>query len=120
MKAGMPYPEYTVLNMISRHSKGVRPSAISSALVIPPKTLTRILANLQRDGYVDRQISDNDRRSSVLTITQAGMGKIKPLQRILSNIEEKAFLNFRVDEMTKLSELSDRLLEALDSAFQGE
>lgn len=116
---GMPYPEYTVLNMISRHSKGVRPSDISSALVIPPQTLTRILASLNRDGYINRQTSSRDQRSVNITITETGMEKMRPLQNALRDIEEKALLSFDTDELVKLIELSDKLLNALDSSFRG-
>ncbi|MDR0314048.1 MAG: methyltransferase domain-containing protein [Treponema sp.] len=115
---GMPYPEYTVLNMISRHSKGVRPSDISSALVIPPQTLTRILAGLKRDGYIDRKTSDRDQRSAVITITDAGTEKIKPLQEALLKIEERAFFEFTVDGLAELCELSEKLFNSLDAVFK--
>ena len=114
---GMPYPEYTVLNMISRHSKGVRPSDISSSLVIPPQTLTRILAGLQSGGYIDRKTSDTDQRSSVITITDAGTERIKPLQAALQEIEEKAFSGYDADELAGFIGLSDKLLGSLESAI---
>jgi DNA-binding MarR family transcriptional regulator len=104
--------------MISRHSKGVRPSDISSALVIPPQTLTRILAGLKRDAYIARKTSDRDQRSAVITITDSGTDKIKPLQEVLRKIEEKAFFEFTVDGLAELCELSEKLLNALDAAFK--
>ena len=117
---GMPFPEYTVLNMVSRHSKGVRPSDISSALVIPPQTLTRILAGLQHDGFIDRRTSDSDHRSSVITITENGVEKMKPLQAALHEIEEKALFRFEVDELSDFCGLSDKLLKALESSFESQ
>ena len=115
---GMPYPEYTVLNVVSHHPKGIRPSDISAALVIPPQTLTRILAGLQRDGYIDRKTNSRDQRSSVITMTEAGAEKMKPLQANLREIEKRAFLDFRADELADLSGLSSRLLKSLEAAFQ--
>lgn len=115
---GMPYPEYTVLNMVSHHPKGIRPSDISAALVIPPQTLTRILSGLQRDGYIDRKTNSRDQRSSVITMTEAGAEKMKPLQANLREIEKRAFLDFRADELADLSGLSSRLLKSLEAAFQ--
>lgn len=114
----MPYPEYTVLNTISHHLKGVRPSDISAALVIPPQTLTRILSGLQKDGYIGRKTNDRDHRSSVITITEAGMEKIKPLQVKLHEIEKYALLGFGADELANLNGLSDKLLKSLETAFQ--
>jgi len=116
--SGMQFPEYTVLNIISHHPKGFRPSDISAALVIPPQTLTRILAALQNDGLIYRQVNENDRRSAVVTITEAGLNRIKPLQSAIRRIEESALSGYGIDELTKFSELSENLLHSLDSAFR--
>ena len=116
--AGMPYPAYTVLNMVSHHPGGVRPSDISAALVIPPQTLTRILAALQREGHIDRKTNAQDHRSAVITITEAGAEKIKPLQTELREIEKRAFAGFSTDELAAFSALGDKLLKALETAFQ--
>ena len=115
---GMPYPEYTVLNVVSHHPKGIRPSDISTALVIPPQTLTRILSGLQRDGYIDRKTNSSDQRSAVITITENGEGKIKPLQAKLHEIEKQAFWEFEAGKIAELSSLSDKLLKSLEAAFQ--
>jgi DNA-binding MarR family transcriptional regulator len=114
----MPYPEYTALNLISRHPKGIRPSDISAALVIPAQTLTRILSGLQRDGYIDRKTNARDHRSSVITITEAGTEKMKPLQAKLTEIEERALFRFGIDELADQSRLSEKLLKSLEAAFQ--
>ncbi|MDR2868883.1 MAG: MarR family transcriptional regulator [Deferribacteraceae bacterium] len=117
-KLGMAYPDYTVLNMLSYHPKGSRPTDIASALAIQPQTLTRILAAMRELGYIDRQTQENDHRSAVITITEAGAATIKPLQTALQAIEEKALASFSIDEMTKLSEISSRLLEELSAEFK--
>ncbi|MCL1914885.1 MAG: MarR family transcriptional regulator [Eubacteriaceae bacterium] len=114
---GMPYSQYTVLNLVSRHPRGIRPSDISSALVIPPQTLTRILAVLQNVGYVDRKANRRDQRSSFLTITETGAEKIKPLQEQLREIEKKALAAFKPEDLAVLSGLSDMLLAALEDVF---
>ncbi|MCL2163862.1 MAG: methyltransferase domain-containing protein [Oscillospiraceae bacterium] len=117
---GTPYPEYTVLNVVSLHPNGMRPSDISTALVIPPQTLTRILSGLQRNGYINRKVNNRDQRSSVITITEAGVEKMKPLQAKLRDIEKRAFIDFRADELADLSGLSDKLLKSLEAAFQNQ
>jgi SAM-dependent methyltransferase/DNA-binding MarR family transcriptional regulator len=115
---GMPYPTYSVLNMISHHSKGVRPSDISASLILPPQTLTRILAGLQQDEYIVRKVCVNDHRSVVISITDKGMGKIKPLQMALRKMEEKALMGFDTEELAAASELSKQILLALEAAFR--
>jgi len=114
---GMPYSEYMVLSMIARHSKGVRPSDISATLVMPPQTLTRILAGLEKSGYTERKTNERDHRSAVITITDAGAEKIKPLQAMLRDIGENALSGFDADELAALNGLSERLLNSLESVF---
>lgn len=118
-KSGISYSDYTVLNMLSYHTKGSRPSDISAALVIAPQTLTRILAALYKDGYIDKQTQKSDRRSFVITITEAGLEKIRPIQNNLRELEEKALSDFSIDEMAKVNELSDQILSRMRLAFQG-
>ena len=114
---GMPYLEFLVISLISKHSKGVRPSDISEALVIPPQTLTRILSNLDQSAYIERKTNNRDRRSSVITLTESGATKINALQANLRTIEEKAFSNFNIEELSNLNTLSNKLLLALESVF---
>ncbi|MDR2956655.1 MAG: MarR family transcriptional regulator [Coriobacteriales bacterium] len=115
--AGVSYPEFTVMNFVSRHTKGAKPSDISNALVIAPQTLTRILNDLEAVGLISRAIDDRDRRSSVITLSADGLAKIKPLQKALREIEETAFAGFAIADMAKLGDLSDELLMTLDAAF---
>jgi len=113
----LPYPEFSVLNFVSRHARGARPSDISTALVVPPQTLTRILAGLEEAGYLSREISSRDRRSSMISLTDEGYTKIRPLQLALREIEESALTSFDSDDLADMSVFDDRLFQALESAF---
>ncbi|MCL2136210.1 MAG: methyltransferase domain-containing protein [Coriobacteriia bacterium] len=111
------YQDYSVLNFISHHSNGARPSDISSALVIPPQTLTGILSSLETNGLILREVSAKDRRSSVISLSDAGAKRIVSLQDELRLIEEKAFASFNTDVLADLSATSDLVYKALSDAF---
>jgi len=111
------YQDFTVLNFVSRHVSGARPSDISTALVIPPQTLTRVLSSLEAQDLIRREVSSRDRRSSVITLSDAGARKTASLQAELRVIEEKALSAFSVEELADLSAVSDRVLKALGNAF---
>lgn len=53
------------------------PSAIAAAQRQQPQSLTRSLAELCESGYVLRSQNDSDRRSTVLSLTQAGRGALQ-------------------------------------------
>jgi DNA-binding MarR family transcriptional regulator len=40
---------------------------------VKPQSLTRLIANLQRQGLITRQLPDEDRRQSPIEITEAGV-----------------------------------------------
>jgi DNA-binding MarR family transcriptional regulator len=116
--AGIPYAEYQVLNMVARHTKGVRPSDLSSALVVPAQTMTRLLSALKDEGYIDRKTNERDQRSAVITITDNGLKRLVPLQEALKAAEEKALREFSADKISELNSLSEEILNALKAAFE--
>jgi len=73
------------------------PTAIAAAERQHPQSLTRALAELCQCGYVLRSRNDTDRRSSVLSLTQAGR---RALQQDMA--DRDAWL---MTVLTKLSEL---------------
>jgi DNA-binding MarR family transcriptional regulator len=48
------------------------PGKLAVAERLQPQSLTRLLSELEREGYVSRVKSDEDRRQSLLEITQKG------------------------------------------------
>ncbi len=56
-----------------RHRDGpMRPGAIAAAERRQPQSLTRVFAELERDGLVVRTTSPDDRRAAVLGLTEDG------------------------------------------------
>jgi DNA-binding MarR family transcriptional regulator len=78
------------------------PTAIAAAERQQPQSLTRALAELDQSGYVLRSRNDADRRSSVLSLTQAGR---RALEQDMA--ARDAWL------MTALTELTELELEIL-------
>jgi DNA-binding MarR family transcriptional regulator len=116
----LSFTEYSVMHMVSHHARGVRPSDIAAALVMPPQTLTGVLARLEREGLIRRQTSREDHRSALIFRTERGEALFQPLHRRLRDIEERALCAFSQEELSALARLDDRLLEALRAAFDAE
>lgn len=116
---GLSYAEFMVLHMATHHAKGVRPSDISSALVIPRQTLTRILAGLEKRGDVERSVNESDRRSALIRITPAGRERFHSLHSRLHQAEQQALSRFTVEDLSRFADFSEGLLEAYAGALQG-
>ena len=115
---GTAYTDYTVLHLVNHHAKGARPSDISSALVIPRQTLTRVLAELEKAGCISRSVNEADRRSAFIRITPAGRERLEQLHDLLHAAESRALEHFSVDELSRFADFSERLLDAYTEAFR--
>ena len=59
------------------HRRGpASPGAIAAAERQQPQSLTRVFAELERDGLITRTTSPDDRRAAVLGLTQQGLGAL--------------------------------------------
>ena len=116
--SGLPYNELMVLHMASHHAKGLRPSDISAALVIPRQTLTRTLAELERRGDVERLVNESDRRSALIRITPAGRARFEDMHRRLHTLEQRALGRFSVEDLSRFADFGEALLAAYAEAFR--
>jgi len=69
--------------------------ALAAADRQQPQSLTRVLAELQRDGLISRTRDDHDARQSVLSLTDAGL---EALARDLA--QRDAWLEIALDDVT--------------------
>ena len=67
----------SVLSHLKRHGPST-PGEVAAVDRQQPQSLTRVFAELERDGLVVRSADAQDRRQSIITITDAG---IEELQR---------------------------------------
>ena len=97
------------------HRESALANVIGRALHLDAGYLSRILKGFERRGYVERQRSDSDRRSNVLSLTRAGREVFAPLDQ-RSHEEAAALLDtFAVpDQQRFLNSMSviRRLLES--------
>lgn len=66
----------SVLSHLMRHGPST-PGEVAASDRQQPQSLTRVFAELERDGLVIRAAHANDRRQSIITITDAGIGELE-------------------------------------------
>jgi DNA-binding MarR family transcriptional regulator len=57
---------------LRQNGDGVKVTDLSSALRVSPPTVSQIIRKLSREGYIERQHSEQDRRSVLLSVTEEG------------------------------------------------
>jgi DNA-binding MarR family transcriptional regulator len=84
-------------------------------LDVSPRTVTGLVDNLERDGYVKRVDAPGDRRSVYAEITEQGRDAVKRLWRDSQGGQVALTKGFTESELVQLRHLSLRLIQAMSA-----
>lgn len=82
---------------------------LSELLELSRPSITRILNDLERRGYITRDIDKKDRRSINIELTEAGVEALEEANRRILGIAERLAASLGDSDTEKLIELIDRL-----------
>ncbi len=108
---GLTINAYEVLLHLARAPEGrLKPVELADRVVLTPSGITRLLANLERDGDIERASCPTDRRVSYAQLTDAGRAKLDVASSThLAGVAEVFTGRFSDDELATLAELLARL-----------
>ena len=69
---GTTLPRFDVMAMLERHADGVTMGELSSALLVSNGNVTALVRQLEDDGYAVRRPGADDKRSSIVALTEEG------------------------------------------------
>lgn len=103
---GISGKQYNVLRSIRRGGdEGLSISQISEQMTDPRADVTRLLDRLVRDGLVDRQPDEADRRVVRTYLTQAGSNLLKAIDEPLLETHRDQFAHLSKPEIEQLTNL---------------
>lgn len=103
---GISGKQYNVLRSIRRGGdKGLSISQISEQMTDPRADVTRLLDRLVRDGLVDRQPDEADRRVVRTYLTETGSNLLKAIDQPLLETHRVQFANLTKPEIEQLTGL---------------
>ena len=97
------------LKVIAGFEGGVRQKTLTEELRINPSSVYELITKLQNDGYVKRTIDPEDKRATLITLTELGEARAAELQDEKSEMLGKAFANLTDDEKEQLIALLEKL-----------
>jgi DNA-binding MarR family transcriptional regulator len=108
---GLTINDYEVLLHLSRAPERVlRRVDLAERVVLTPSGITRLLAGLERAGWVERAECSSDARVSYARLTDAGHAKLREAAAThLAGVREHFTGRFGADELEALSTLLGRL-----------
>jgi len=103
--------QFKVLEVLN-HRGDLDISSITKLTMSTPGNITVVVRNLKRDGWITSIPSKNDKRKSILTITQKG---IDIIQRVFPNHAKNLHQSFEIlndEELDTLYELLNKVYKA--------
>ena len=111
-EAGISFVEYMVLAMLSEskdHSLTMTELAITTNTL--PARLSRVVARLEKDGYVRRSLSAEDRRVSICHLLPAGEQKIHEVAPShVGEVRRQIFDHLTPEQVEQLAESGKAVL----------
>jgi DNA-binding MarR family transcriptional regulator len=100
----LTFARYEVLRLLSFSSAGAMPmTRLGSLLQVHPTSVTSAVDRLERQGFVERQRQDDDRRVVLAAITDAGRAVVEKATDGLNNVFENPGLDSpELEELTRL------------------
>ena len=85
--SGLKITQRAILAQLNR-SGPASVSALAEAMVMDAGGLAHTLKPLDRDGFVRISVDPNDRRSRLLSLTSAGIGKLKETEALWDTAQQ--------------------------------
>ncbi len=116
--AGLSWPKFMLLLALQGNEtygtgSGLQPSELSDLQGIPRNNVSEILASLEEEGLVSRELHGSDRRRFVIRLTPQGRKTLKSRLGIQFHQITKCFSAFSAQERATLLELLTRLTQSL-------
>jgi len=89
----------------------IKAADLSDMLELSRPSITRILNDLERRGFITRNIDKKDRRSINIELTEAGIEALEKANRRILGIAERLVVSLGDSDTDKLIELIDKLTE---------
>lgn len=108
-------PSYTVLAILyGSVDESASASELSETCHEKPANLTRVCDELVARGLIERRPKPGDRRSVMISLSDAGRALIEQVIPQVSNMVGEATAGFTTEELRQLSSLYARLLASLN------
>lgn len=117
---GLGESGYNVLRILrAAGDKGRTWTAIHSDLVVPAPDVTRLVGRLERDGFVTRSRSTEDRRVIRVFITPKGTDTLEKLTPPIRELHKTLLGHMSPAQLTGLSKALELARQPLESAGKG-
>ena len=100
-----------LLRIIGEHEGGVRQKTLVALQHISPSSVSELITRLEDDGYVRRTVDPDDKRATLISLTDLGAARAAELEDERRDRFAGAFKKLGEEEKAALVGLLEKLLE---------
>ena len=110
---GVTMTQCSTILAVGKHGK-MTMNELSEWMTLATSTMTRIVDNLVRDGYIERTQDDQDRRVVYVSLTDSGSQLFDGILRIYHDYHRRIVENIPYEELHKVVEALQLLKDAIE------
>lgn len=111
-------PEWRVIAILGRYP-GLSAVEVAERTVMDKVAVSRAVTKLLKNGRIDRQFADADRRRSILNLSEEGRRVHNEVAPLALQFERDLLDGLDADELAKLDVIMGRLLERARALGKG-
>lgn len=111
---GVHHSQHRMLMYLAKHEKLPSQKAIADALNVSPAAVTAMLKRLEKDGYIIRNITDDDNRCNEISITEKGKSTVECTRHLFDRIDAAMFDGLTDEQLSEFA----RTLSAICSNLE--
>lgn len=115
---GLSQAKWMVLLFLARHGDGLTQKRLSECLGVEGPSLVGTLDRMEGDGWVERRISQSDRRAKTIHRTDKAMELTREIQQVAASLRSELLQGIPSAEIAQTMNLLNRIkqrVEQIDS-----
>lgn len=106
---GVSIPEWRVIAVLGRFP-GLSAVEVAERTLMDKVAVSRAVTKLIKNGHIDREFADSDKRRSILNLSEDGKQLHDEIAQLALQFERDLLLGFSEEELESLNSLMERLL----------
>lgn len=106
---GVSIPEWRVIAVLGRFP-GLSAVEVAERTMMDKVAVSRAVTKLIKNGHIDREFADTDKRRSILNLSEQGKRLHDEIAQLALQFERDLLLGFSAEELDSLNNLMERLL----------
>ena len=105
------FAQARLLSALMEHEDGVRQKVLAEEMRVNPSSMSELIGKLEAEGYAVRTVDPEDKRATLITLTEVGKARAYELEDERQERFAKPFAKLTEDEKEQLLSLLEKLVE---------